>query len=125
MLDEVQQLAQNDRATSVGLGLSDMAPWLAQFALTGGVGSTVTKASAKALESMMAKNLAGKISGKLMTGIAGTAAQTAAQVPLMLQGTAERMTDQYQLQDGILQKTEEGKGFGEALGRTFANAAAL
>ena len=121
MLDEVQQLAQNDRATSIGLGLSDMAPWLAQFAITGGVGSTATKLSTKALESMMAKNLAGKITGKLMTGIVGTAAQTASQVPLMLQGTAERMTDQYQLQDGNLQKTEEGKGFGEALGRTFAN----
>ncbi len=121
MLDEVQSKAQNDRATSIGTGLADMAPWLAQFALSGGIGSTVTIATEKALGSMMAKNMMGKVTGKLLTGITSTAAQTAVQVPMMVSGTAQRMTDQYQLQDGNLVKSKEGQGFGEALGRTYAN----
>lgn len=121
LLEEVSSKAQNDRATSVGTGLADMAPWLAQFALSGGTGTAVTASTEKALSSMMAKNLMGKVAGKFASGVAGTAAQTAVQVPMMVSGTAQRMTDQYQLQDGDLQKTKEGEAFGEALAKTYGN----
>jgi len=114
MLDEIQSIAQKDRAISVGTGLGEMAPWLAQFAVTGGLGTGV----AKATTSVLGKSLASKVAGRLV----GSAAQTAAQVPMMVQGTAERMTDRYVVgEDGQLVQASEGEGFGEALLRTYAN----
>lgn len=114
MLEEIQSTAQKDRAISVGSGLSEMAPWLAQFAATGGFGTSAVNATTKAL----GNSLAAKITARLV----GSAAQTAAQVPMMAQGTAERMTDRYALDDtGRLKIQEKGEGFGEALLRTYAN----
>lgn len=114
MLDEIQSIAQKDRATAVGSGLGEMAPWLAQFAVTGGLGTGV----AKATTSIIGKSLAAKVTGRLI----GSAAQTAAQIPMMGQGTAERMSDRYAVgQGGELVQSDQGEGFGEALLRTYAN----
>ena len=81
MLDEVSSLAQNDRMISVGSGLADMAPWLAQFALTGGIGSTAVKTTEKLLLTQLGKSMLAKGAAKAGAVIAGTTAQTLAQVP--------------------------------------------
>lgn len=122
MLEEVQSKSQNDRATSIGVGLADMAPWLAQFALSGGIGSSATKATEKALESVMAKNMMGKVTGKILSGIAGTAAQTAVQIPMNVGGTAQRMTDKYAVSpEGKLTQYSVGEGLGEAAYKILGN----
>jgi len=113
LLDDIQSVAQKDRALTVGSGLAEMAPWLAQFAVTGGLGAGVSRGVATALGESLAAKAAGAITG--------AAVQTAAQVPMMGQGTAERMTDRYQLGEDGLTRVSEGEGFGEALLRTYAN----
>jgi len=135
LLDEIQSVAQKDRSLAVGTGLAEMAPWLAQFAVTGGIGTGVAKAvTGEAITQKLAQNAANKLLGKEVTKLtfgegarivggklAGSAAQTAAQVPMMGQGTAERMTDRFQIAEDGLTRVSEGEGFGEALIRTYAN----
>ena len=86
-LQEIQAGTRANFGTTLGEGLQQMIPFIAQFAATGGVGATAKKAVKEFVEARTKSAIAGKITGV----IAKPMVQAAAMFPAELQNYANRV----------------------------------
>jgi hypothetical protein len=112
--NEAQSLASEDRAFSVGSGLAETVPFIADMMLTSGMSGMVKRGVMKGTEGVIQKEATRKILSNLSEATFGSIMR-ASTFPITMSGTAERMTPIVSGDIGGEIKIEkEGEGFAEA-----------